>query len=75
MEEIILYLYGMLRQVWADLGLKKKRTHPIFKAVEDACMLWWTEKRDQYTLEDFFTYGKHNDLTFKFRDFRELIIP
>ena len=45
------------------------------KAVEDACMLWWTEKRDQYTLEDFFTYGKHNDLTFKFRDFRELIIP
>jgi len=54
---------------------KDARTHPIFKAVEDACLLWWTEKRDQYTLEDFFTYGKHNDLTFKFRDFRELIIP
>jgi hypothetical protein len=54
---------------------KEAKPHPIFKAVEDACILWWTEKRDQYTLEDFFTYGKHNDFTLKFRDFRKLIVP
>ena len=26
-----------------------------------ACKKWWTELRDQYTLEEFFTYGKPND--------------
>jgi len=26
-----------------------------------ACKKWWTELRDQYTLDDFFTYGKPND--------------
>jgi hypothetical protein len=26
-----------------------------------ACKKWWTELRDEYTLEDFFTYGKPND--------------
>ena len=26
-----------------------------------ACKKWWTQLRDGYTLEDFFTYGKPND--------------
>ena len=26
-----------------------------------ACKRWWTELRDEYTLEEFFTYGKPND--------------
>lgn len=48
--------------------IKDSGQHPIFKLVEQANLLWWTEKRDQYTLDDFFTYGKPNDLIFRFRD-------
>jgi hypothetical protein len=33
-----------------DLGFSRK-----------AYRKWWTELRDEYTLEDFFTYGKPND--------------
>ena len=46
---------------------KNANGHPVFKVIEEACLLWWTEKRDQYTLDDFFTYGKPNDLVFRIR--------
>lgn len=46
---------------------KNANVHPVFKVMEEACLLWWTEKRDQYTLDDFFTYGKPNDLVFRIR--------
>ena len=54
-----------------DLGrshIKTSKQHPIFELTKEACLLWWTEKRDEYSLEDFFTYGKSNDLVFKFRE-------
>ena len=54
-----------------DLGrshMKTSKQHPIFELTKEACLLWWTEKRDEYSLKDFFTYGKSNDLVFKFRE-------
>ena len=60
---------------WRGGRFKKARTHPIFKVCR-RCTYALVMKTDQYTLEDFFIQEKkHNDLTFKFRDFRELIIP
>ena len=29
---------------------------------EKAYTLWWTKLRDNYTLDEFFTYSKSNDL-------------
>jgi hypothetical protein len=38
---------------------KEERTDLEFSY--KACKKWWTELRDEYSLEDFFTYGKPND--------------
>jgi hypothetical protein len=38
---------------------KKERTDLSF--TRKAYKKWWTEIRDEYTLEEFFTYGKPND--------------
>jgi hypothetical protein len=38
---------------------KKERTDLSF--TRKAYKKWWTELRDEYTLEEFFTYGKPND--------------
>lgn len=39
----------------------------MFKSCEYACKYWWIKLRDQYTLDDFFTYGKPNDKYIKFK--------
>ena len=45
---------------WAkDIDRKKERIDLTFS--HKAYIKWWKELRDEYTLEDFFTYGKPND--------------
>lgn len=45
---------------WAqNIDRKKERVDLEFSY--RAYLKWWTELRDQYTLEEFFTYGKPND--------------
>lgn len=45
---------------WAqNIDRKKERVDLEFSY--KACMKWWTELRDEYTLDEFFTYGKPND--------------
>ena len=45
---------------WAqDICRKEERTDLTFSY--KACQKWWTELRDQYSLKEFFTYGKPND--------------
>lgn len=51
----------MMKDVIKDLNKQ------IFKCCEDACRHWWINLRDEYTLKDFFQYGKPNDKVIKFK--------
>jgi hypothetical protein len=44
-----------------------QRSHtPFLKHIEKCYKKWWIELRDNYTLNDFFTYGKPNDKIIEF---------
>jgi hypothetical protein len=42
-------------------NISRKKERVDLKFTYKAFEKWWTELRDEYTLEDFFTYGKPND--------------
>jgi hypothetical protein len=56
-----------------NFGRHDRETHipdsqkKLFKCCEYACLYWWKKLRDNYTLEEFFTYGKPNDKYIKFK--------
>ena len=45
---------------WAK-NICRKKERPDLEFSYKAYQKWWTELRDEYTLEEFFTYGKPND--------------
>ena len=48
-----------------DINLKRKDLHEFYENVKQLHHKWWKELRDDYTLKEFFTYGKPNDLVLK----------
>ncbi|NDB28738.1 hypothetical protein EB151_04210 [archaeon] len=53
-----------------NIDRKKERTDLEFSY--KAYQKWWTELRDEYTLEEFFTYGKPNDRIIVPREFENV---
>lgn len=56
-----------------DLGsyaqdIKRKSERVDLEFTRKAYYKWWTELRDRYTLEEFFTYGKPNDMVLTPKD-------
>jgi hypothetical protein len=55
---------------WAQsIDRKKERVDLEFSY--KAYQKWWTKLRDQYTLEEFFTYGKPNDRIITPKEFED----
>jgi len=45
-----------------DINLMRKDLPEFFQHIKDLYHNWWKILRDEYTLEEFFTHGKPNDL-------------
>ena len=44
-----------------ELNNVESNQYRCFKQCEHACKYWWIKLRDKFTLDEFFTYGKHKD--------------
>lgn len=48
-----------------DIDLERKDLRDFYQHIKEIYHNWWKNLRDNYTLEEFFTYGKPNDLVLK----------
>lgn len=48
-----------------DIDLERKDLRGFYQHIKELYHNWWKNLRDNYTLEEFFTYGKPNDLVLK----------
>jgi hypothetical protein len=48
-----------------DINIMRKDHQEFFEHIKKIYHKWWKILRDEYTLEDFFTHGKPNDLLIK----------
>lgn len=48
-----------------DINLKRKDLHEFYENIKQLHHQWWKILKDNYTLEEFFSYGKPNDLVLK----------
>lgn len=45
-----------------DIDIERKDLREFYQHIKEIYHNWWKNLRDNYTLEEFFTYGKPNDL-------------
>jgi hypothetical protein len=48
-----------------EINLMRKDLHEFYQHIKELYHKWWKILRDNYTLEEFFTHGKPNDLILK----------
>lgn len=48
-----------------DIDIERKDLREFYQHIKELYHNWWKNLRDNYTLEEFFTYGKPNDLVLK----------
>lgn len=48
-----------------DIDIERKDLREFYQHIKELYHNWWKNLRDNYTLEEFFTYGKPNDLVLR----------